>query len=548
MTHARPWEHIYPSALRDYVLDVASLPDPSEFSSRAACAFGDRPAFSVVLPNGSGATLTFEQVDALASAFASFLVGDLGLTCGSVVALQLPNGLHYPVAVLGAWKAGLIVTLINPLYTAREVERQLRDSCAQVLVAHELCLGAAAIAKEHGVFLLVAGASDFFPREGTESMLSADQRSPTPDGLPRFVDACAPRPALAARRHPVVLYQYTGGTTGRSKAAIITCDNIVATLKMVSDFLEALSEAPTPRAVLTPLPLYHIFAFVLGFLLHYRSGAHNILIPNPRPVENLRPAFERFHIDCMAGVDTLYTALVAEPWFREHPPTLQYALTGGSAIRPSTVRDWEALVCPMVEGYGLTESTCIVATNPANALRRPGTVGVPLPGCEIRIVTEAGAEAGPMEAGELLIRGPQVVSAYLDMPEENEAAFSDGWFRTGDVARLRADGFIEIIDRKKDMVLVSGFNVYPNEVEAVIGAHPDVAEVAVVGRPDEKTGEAVRAFVVAKSAGLKTGDIIQHCRRSLAGYKVPKDIIFRTDLPKTPVGKVLRSQLRNEEA
>lgn len=343
----------------------------------------------------------------------------------------------------------------------------------------------------------------------------------------------------------MALVQYTGGTTGRSKGAVLTHRNILSVLQMTDDYLSAHGAPFLPSdVVLTALPLYHVFAFVINFLSFFRKGARNLLVPNPRPLANLAPAFRQFGVTWMTGVDTLYAGLLVEPWFIEAPPALRYAISGGTALRPSTGQRWRGTVGPMLEGYGLTETSCIVACSPPNQSPRPGSVGLPMPGSEVRVVDAIGVPVAPGERGELQVRGPHVTRGYWQRPEENTAAFSGDWFRTGDIVVMDTGGSITIVDRLKDMVLVSGFNVYPNEVEAVIAAHPDVAEVAVIGVPDDVSGEAVCAYITPKQKGLAAEQIIAHCRLHLTAYKVPKRVVFQDGLPKSPVGKILRAQLR----
>ncbi|HYC04083.1 MAG TPA: AMP-binding protein [Azospirillaceae bacterium] len=549
MHSPRPWLDAYPPCLRDYAPDMSTLPaHPGGMAAAAAARFGDAPAFTVLLPRGPSATLSFAQVDELSGAFAAYLAGPLGLKPGDVLGVQLPNSLQYPLAVLGAWRAGLIVTNINPLYTPRELEHQLRDSGAKALVACDLFAGAAAPAiAAIGVAPILASLADFLPAP-VAAAVRQGMAAPTPSfAHVTFMDALeAGRAAgpLPERSHPTALYQYTGGTTGRSKGAVISAGNVLSAIRMASDFMAAYGKPFQPdHTALTVLPLYHIFAFVLNFLAYLNAGAHNLLIPNPRPLSNLRAAFEGRRIDWFAGVDTLYAGLLAEPWFRELAPRIGLSISGGTALRPSTSEAWRAAVGPMVEGYGLTESTCIVACSPPGA-GRPGTVGVPMPGSEVRIVDMDGKDAAPGTPGEILVRGPQIVPAYLNQPAETASAFQDGWLRTGDIGVFEEGGHLRILDRSKDMILVSGFNVYPNEVEAVIASHADVAEVAVIGVPDPRTGEAVHAFVTPRGPGLDAEALIRHCRENLAAYKVPRDVTIREQLPKSPVGKILRAALR----
>ncbi len=557
MSDARPWERSYPPSLRNYRLDEGSLPEAvSVIAGESRARFGADAAFTVVLPGGLSADLSFAAVDSHSDDFAAYLSRGLELEPGDVIAIQLPNALQYPIAVFGAWKAGLIVTNVNPLYTERELRLQLRDSGAKVLVVHSLALTTATkVARECGIRVVVAGQWEFFPRPLAETIrakLVADMESGSTELLAEhasfaraLVEGRQYGATPAFRRHPVALYQYTGGTTGRSKGAVLTHRNLASVLQMTDDFTAAYDASPDARdVILTVIPLYHIFAFVVNFLMFFRKGARNVLVPDPRPLANLRPAFEQFPISWMTGVDTLYAGLMAEPWFRENPPKLRHALAGGAALKPTTSERWRQMVCPILEGYGMTETSCIVSFTPPGADCPPGSVGLPMPGSDVRVVDAQGHPVAPGEPGELLVRGPHVTSGYLNRPDENAMAIVEGWLRTGDVVTMDPGGRITIVDRVKDMVLVSGFNVFPNEVEFIIAAHPDVAEVGVIGVPDETTGEAVCAFIVARREGLMADEVIAFCRTQLTAYKVPKQIRFVSQLPKSPVGKILRAQLR----
>lgn len=551
MTESRLWERRYPPALQNYQLAPELLQgNLAQWPALLAERYGDSPAFTLVLPNGLTADLSFRQVHALSDQFAAWLIDEQQMQVGEVVAIQLPNSLHYPIAVLGAWKAGLIVTNVNPLYTEREVRNQLADSGARLLIACDLFVERAApVVQALGIALLTTSLGDFFPPEVGRAI--AAQAGVDVAGLPRVVDALAAGAALplpAYRANPVALYQYTGGTTGRSKGAVLTHANLQAVLQMAEDYITGFGMPFAPGdVILTVPPLYHIFAFNFNFLLFYRSGGRNLLVPNPRPLSNLQPAFEQFAVQWMTGVDTLFAGLLAEPWFLAKPPALKAAVSGGTALRPTTQARWLATAGQILEGYGLTESSCFVAFNPPGEHCRPGTVGLPLPGCDVLIRDAAGNACTVGEPGELLIRGPHVVGSYLNRPDENREAFCDGWFNTGDIAVMDEHGYLRIVDRKKDLILVSGFNVYPNEVEDVLAEHPDVAEVAVVGVPDDSTGEAIRAFVALRSPGVSAEQLILHCRERLTAYKVPRQILFREQLPKSPVGKILRAELRAEQ-
>lgn len=553
-TQSHRWEKNYPSQLHGYRIDAESLAgNLADSAGENARRFGDAPSFTQVLPNGLQAGLSFTEIERLSNAFAAYLMHEQGLPAGAVVALQLPNSLHYPIAVLGAWKAGLIVTNVNPLYTERELDAQLLDSGASLLVACDLfAKRAQQVIEQRGVPLVLTSLGDFFPAPVGQAIQKSLEEQTGDDLTPqiafqRFSEALSvgAELQLSRRNHPVALYQYTGGTTGRSKGAVLTHANLKAVLRMAEDYLAGFGAQIEPGdIILTIPPLYHIFAFNFNFLLFFGRGGHNLLVPNPRPLANTRPAFEKFAVRWMTGVDTLYAGLLAEPWFQTNPPALKLAVSGGSALRPVTGERWRALVGQILEGYGLTESSCFVAFNPPGPKERHGTVGLPLPGLEVRIADADGHELAIGTPGELLVRGPNIIEHYLNRPDETREAFVDGWFRTGDIAVMDEDGYIRIVDRKKDMVLVSGFNVYPNEVEAVIAEHPDIMEVAVIGVPDDTTGEAVCAFVALHRPGLDGEAIIRHCRERLTAYKVPKRIEFREQLPKSPIGKILRAQLR----
>lgn len=546
-----PWEGSYPEALRNYQLDLAALPaNAAHLATQAAAVHGDQPAFTFVLPTGANVVRSFREIDALSSAFAAWLVREQGLQAGDVLALKLPNCLHYPIAVFGAWKAGLIVTNVNPLYTGRELHLQLEDSGARLLLVCDMFLPVAGpVAEALGVPVLTASLGDFFD-EPVASAIRAKMAGPADPAavpLPRMADALVrgqALPPIEHRSHPVAVYQYTGGTTGRSKGAVITHSNILATLRITRDFLDAYDGPKQGETMLTVLPMYHVFAFMVNFLVFFQVGARNLLVPNPRPMSNLQKTFEQFDVQWTAGVDTLFAGLMAEPWFQANPPRLRYAFSGGTALRTSTAQAWQALVCPILEGYGMTETSCIVSCNPPSATPRLGTVGVPMPGCQVRVVDAQGRDLPQGERGELLVQGPQVVAGYLHAQADSASAIRDGWLHTGDIAQLEEGGYIRIVDRKKDMILVSGFNVYPNEVEDVLAAHPGIAEAAVIGVPDPGTGEAVRAFVVPRNPALTAEEVERHCRTQLTAYKVPRQILFREQLPKSPVGKILRASLR----
>jgi len=559
----RPWKKNLPASLQDYQFDSTSIPQNlSELFDKAVHDFSDAAAFSLVLPTGLTKTLSFKQIQYYSDLLARYFQHELQLQPGDVVGLQMPNCLHYPIAVFACWKAGLIITNINPLYTARELEYQLNDSQAKALIVSDMFLATfeKVIAKNNdlkSLALVTVSLSDFFDApyqaliaKKIETDAEAQGRSLTPS-----IDYCSfsqvfkeaeQLPELQSQTTTIALYQYTGGTTGRSKGAIITHQNLLSLVRMTGDYLRAHNSAFNQQdSILTAIPLYHIFAFSVNFLMFFEGGSHNILVPSPRPVSNLRPAFEQFKITWLTGVDTLYAGLLAEDWFVQNPPELTCAISGGTALRPATAEHWKAKIGNIIEGFGMTETSCAAMLHPPISIIRQGSVGFPLPGSEIKIVDVQGNEVPLGSAGELCVKGPHIVQGYLNRPEESADTFVEGWLHTGDIAQLDEDGFCYILDRKKDMVLVSGFNVYPNEIEAVIAEHPDIIEVAVIGVPDVQTGEAVKAYIATRNPSLSTDEILAHCKEHLTAYKVPRVIEILPELPKSTVGKILRAELRN---
>ncbi|AWV86692.1 long-chain-fatty-acid--CoA ligase [Acinetobacter radioresistens] len=559
----RPWKKNLPASLQDYQFDATSIPQNlSELFDKAVHDFSDAAAFSLVLPTGLTKTLSFKQIQYYSDLLARYFQHELQLQPGDVVGLQMPNCLHYPIAVFACWKAGLTITNINPLYTARELEYQLTDSQAKALIVSDMFLATfeKVIAKNNDLksfALITASLSDFFDApyqaliaKKIETDAEAQGRSLTPSidyfSFSQVFKRAEQLPELQSQTTAIALYQYTGGTTGRSKGAIITHQNLLSLVRMTGDYLRAHNSAFNQQdSILTAIPLYHIFAFSVNFLMFFEGGSHNILVPSPRPVSNLRPAFEQFKITWLTGVDTLYAGLLAEDWFVQNPPELTCAISGGTALRPATAEHWKAKIGNIIEGFGMTETSCAAMLHPPISIIRQGSVGFPLPGSEIKIVDAHGNEVPLGSAGELCVKGPHIVQGYLNRPEESADTFVEGWLHTGDIAQLDEDGFCYILDRKKDMVLVSGFNVYPNEIEAVIAEHPDIIEVAVIGVPDVQTGEAVKAYIATRNPSLSTDEILAHCKEHLTAYKVPKVIEILPELPKSTVGKILRAELRN---
>jgi len=563
MSGDRVWHQFYdPEGFHPERLIAPSM---THLLKEAAREHAGRTAFSCVLPNGAAASLPYEAIDRASDALAFFLREELGLLPGDVVAIQAPNVLGFPVAAYAVLKAGLVFTGINPLFTPAETGHQLRDSGAKALFVIDLFGDRVAEAMagselRHVIRLSVA---DFYPahqRLLIETVMKHVQRRIPP--MP--VHAIGLREALKRghehqRGRDVVrlaearalddpaIFQYTGGTTGRSKGAQLTERNLLANISQQDAFngkllREQRSENETSLLV---LPLYHVYALAIGAMHAMRTGTQSVLIPQPRPLVNLKPAFERFEITMMPGINTLYAGLLNEDWFvRSPPPSLKWCFSGAAPLSPAVRERWRKLTgCMIYEGYGLTEGTCIVTSSPLDGRAKPGSVGVPIPGTDIRIVGEDGGPLPSGEPGEVWVHGPQVMKGYLGRADDE--AFEDGWLRTGDIGYLDEDGFLFIVDRKKDMLLVSGFNVYPAEIESVLSAHEGVTEAAVVGVEDPQSGEVPWAYVVRRDPGLTGEALAAHCKARLTNYKHPRRIVFVEELPKSPVGKLLRRELRD---
>jgi long-chain acyl-CoA synthetase len=566
-TPPRPWLTAYGSSI------PAELADPgysslAELVDTACAANGQRKAFTCVVPNGMNGSLSYAQIGEMSDAFAAFLHHDCGLRRGDRVAVQMPNSLSYPVVAFGVFKAGCVLVNTNPLYTAHEMIHQFNDSGATALVIVDMFADKLAdvIPKTKIRTVVLAGVPEFFPRvpelivRGVQKLWN--QVLPPVPKLPiatlRLKEALAKGRAhradmrsiwSACGREDLALLQYTGGTTGIAKGAMLTHGNILANLAQVKAVASA--KMSKEDQVLTALPLYHIFAFTANLITFFELGARNILIPSPRPVQNLQRAIENYPITWITGVNTLFNGLLNEEWFAAYPPPkLRAAIAGGTALHEAVATRWRVMTGTQIAaGYGLTETSPLVTFNPLDDRARPDSIGMPVPGCDVLIVDGDGKPVPTGEPGELIVRGPQVMLGYWQRPQDTAASLQQGWLATGDVAIMDADGFLRIVDRKKDLVLVSGFNVYPNEVEEVLAKMEAVLEAAVIAIPDARTGEAVRAYIVRNpdvSGDLAEEDIRQHCRQWLADYKVPKSILFRDSLPKSPIGKILRKDLKAE--
>lgn len=559
----RPWvPHYSPGSQADIgPLAYKHLPDMVRQQSARSAA---KTAFTQVMPNGMAGTLTYEQVDRHSDEFAAYLRGKLALDAGDRVAVQMPNSLAYPVVLFGILKAGCVAVNTNPLYTPPEMVHQFTDSGARVLVISDLFADRlpAVLPKTRIENVVTVRITEWFPPVPAfviRTVLKFVKKQLPPITVPHtpLQDALkAGRERIAAgvdvkgyldgvQLDSVAALQYTGGTTGVSKGAALSHGNLLSNVSQMLAMNTALLKQGE-ESIMTALPLYHIFAFTVNLLLFYQIGGHNVLIPSPRPPQNMQKAFEKYPVTWFSGVNTLFNALANEEWFKANPPkSLKLSVAGGMALHGAVARRWQEVVgTPVVEGYGLTESSPVVSFNPVDRVK-VGTIGIPFPSTDVRLVDEAGDPVTePGQPGELVCKGPQVMLGYWQRPEETAKVLRDGWLYTGDVAAFDEEGYFKIVDRKKDMILVSGFNVYPNEVEDCIANHPGVREVAVIGIPDEHSGETVKAFIVKKDPGLTPEQVREHCKLSLAGYKVPRQVEFRDDLPKSPIGKIIRRELR----
>ena len=546
---------------------IQQAPNLAWLARTTAQIYKQQPAMTMVLANGMNGSLSFSQLDELSDHFAAYLREDLMLPFGASVAIQMPNCLSYPIAALGIFKAGLVLVNMNPLYTVPEMTHQLNDSESQVLISVDIFKDKATKILQHTKVhkVLVAKIPEFLPilPKSISQLVIRYWNKQIPDAegpCEDFVAALNRGQRLIKEKSLVVakyaeslqdsavaVLQYTGGTTGVSKGAALTHKNLLSNMRQLLPMLNQRLDSGS-EVILTALPLYHIFAFTLNFLSFYAIGARNILIPNPRPIRNLQRAIENYDITVFAGVNTLYNALNQEDWFRETPPKkLKMAVAGGMSLHSQVADEFRKITqISIVEGYGLTETSPVVSFNPFEN-PKPNSIGRPILSTEIKLVNEQSEEVVTGQPGELIVRGPQVMQGYWKNEIETEKVIKNGWFYTGDIAVQDSEGYYKIVDRKKDMILVSGFNVFPNEVEDILTQHPDILEAAVIGITDQQTGESVRAFIVLKeNVSFNQESLMAHCKKSLVNYKIPKQIEVRDSLPKTPVGKILRKDLRKE--
>ena len=548
------WLKNYPKGVAA-TIDTSKYPSIVHVLSDSFDRFRDRPAFV-----NMGRTMSYDELDKLSHAFAAYLLNVLGLKKGDRVAIMMPNCLQYPVALFGILRAGLTVVNTNPMYTPRELKHQLDDSGASAIVVVDNFANVVAevVGDTKVKQVITTGLGDLlgFPKSALVNFVLKHVKKMVPDysipGAIRFNDALAKGrgqklPAVSVEPEDLAFLQYTGGTTGVAKGAMLTHRNMVANMLQVKAWFGS-NIREGHETVVTALPLYHIFALTCNCLVFMNVGSLNVLITNPRDMPAFVKELKARPFTFITGVNTLFNGLLNTPGFDTVDFTsLRMAMGGGMAVQRAVAERWKQVTgVPLFEGYGMTESSPVATMNRPDLTDFTGSIGLPAPSTELSIQDDAGNLLPIGEVGELCIRGPQVMKGYWQRPEETAKVLSpDGWLRTGDMGKMDENGYFYIVDRKKDMILVSGFNVYPNEIEDVIATHPGVLEVAAVGVPDEKSGEAVKVVIVKKDPNLSAEDIKALCRKELTGYKQPKYVEFRESLPKTNVGKILRRELRD---
>ncbi|PRB81483.1 long-chain-fatty-acid--CoA ligase FadD1 [Pseudomonas sp. MYb185] len=554
--HENFWADKYPEGMPTEI-DADQYPNVLAVLKESCERFADKPAFTNL-----GKTITYGEMYRLSGEFAAYLQTHSGLQPGDRIAVQLPNVLQYPIVVFGAMRAGYVVVNTNPLYTAREMEHQFNDSGAKALVclANMAHLAEEVVPKTGVKHVIVTEVADMLPTfkrllinavvKHVKKMVPAWS---IPGSVP-FLQAMKAganagfKEASPAAEDTAVL-QYTGGTTGVAKGAMLTHRNLVANM-LQCKVMMPVEMKEGEEVIICPLPLYHIYAFTFHCMSVMLLGGHNILITNPRDIPATVKEMGQYRFSAFVGLNTLFAALCNNENFRQLDFTgMKLTLSGGMALQQATAERWHKVTgCEVAEGYGMTETSPVVSVNPANAIRL-GTIGIPVPSTLCKVIDEDGQELSLGERGELCVKGPQVMKGYWQRQEATDEVLSaDGWLQTGDIAIIQDDGYMRIVDRKKDMIVVSGFNVYPNELEDVMAAIPGVLQCAAIGIPSDKTGEAIKVFVVKEpGAELSAEQIRTHMRDKLTAYKVPKEVEFRDSLPTTNVGKILRRELRDEE-
>ena len=519
---------------------------------RAVSECQDKPAFSCL-----GQTLSYRKVDQLSRRVANYLQRDLKLKAGDRIAIQMPNLIQYPVVVLAALRLGLVVVNTNPMYSVRELVHQLNDANVRAVVVLDQFYPTLeeALPETNIEHVVVTRAIDLFPPfkkmvskilmklGGRWKRLNAGSWIPFTDLLGGGINfkAHVPKPS------DICALQYTGGTTGASKGVILTQHSILSNLAQCLAVLSVQEESLEGAVMIAPLPLYHIYAYSLCFGIVPALKGHSVLVPDPRNIPGFITTLKNYSFDIFCGLNSLFVALLQHPQFKNlNFSKLRVTMSGGMALMESVANQWQAVTgCKVSEGYGMTEASPVVSMNPLG-FQKLGTAGIPVPGTKIKVVNENGEEQQVGGIGELCVRGQQVMEGYWQSPEQTDETIINGWLHTGDIVSVDEDGFIKIVDRLKDMIVVSGFNVYPNELEKTLTTHPDVSQCAAVGVADPKAGEVVKMFVVKSNPKLTEEKIIEFCKENMAGYKVPKFVEFRDELPMTNVGKVLRKELKTQ--
>jgi long-chain acyl-CoA synthetase len=550
----KTWLKSYPPGMPK-TIDVDAYRSVIEVFEQAATKYGNSPAFTNL-----GTTLSYADMDRLTAQMASYLQQLPNMRGGDRVAVMMPNVLQNPIAIFGILRGGFTVVNTNPLYTTRELKHQLTDSGAKVIIVMEnFCHTLMDVIDETPIqHVITTQLGDLlkFPKSLIVNLVVKHVKKMVPPfSIPDAVNfktalsrgARKPHIPVETDHEDIAFLQYTGGTTGVAKGAMLTHGNMIANMQQASAWISD-SVDENKETIITALPLYHIFSLTANCLTFMKVGAQNYLITNPRDMPNFVKELQNVSFTAITGVNTLFIGLMNTPGFDQIDfSRLKLTLGGGMAVQKPVAERWQKITgTPLIEAYGLTETSPAVCINPLTLPEFNGSIGLPVPSTEVSIQDENGKLLPQGEVGELCVRGPQVMKGYWQREDETRDAITpDGWFKTGDVAKMNSAGYFRIVDRLKDMILVSGFNVFPNEVESVIVGHEGVLEVGVVGKPDEEAGEVVKAVIVKKDQSLTEEDVIAHCRKSLTGYKVPKIIEFRTELPKTNVGKILRRELRD---
>lgn len=552
-TTDRRWVKKYPKSVPQ-TINLQQYNNILEISDEAIQKYRSQPAFS-----NFGCDLSYDELDICSAQIASFFQNTLGLKKGDRIAIQLPNVLQFPIVLFGAFRAGLIVVNTNPLYTAPEMRHQFKDSGAKAIVilaqfAHLLDQVLADTDIEHIVVTEVGDHLPFLKKHLINFVLKKVKKM-VPDyhckhhtwseALHLGSQKNHVQPQMT--REDIAFIQYTGGTTGVSKGAILTHSNIIANCLQIAAWMQPKLKAGEELAI-TPLPMYHIFSLTVCSLALMRYGTQNVLITNPRDIKDFIKTMKKYKFTVLTGVNTLYNALANHPDIKQVDFShVKVCVAGAMALQKAVKENWhKATGTDVIEGYGLTETSPVTSCNPIDGTDRVGTIGLPMPETDVKLVDDDGNDiTWSGNPGEICVRGPQVMKGYYNRPDETAKVLKDGWLYTGDIGIFDDDGFAKIVDRKKDMILVSGFNVYPNEVEDVIAKHPKVLEVAAIGVPDQHSGEVVKVVIVKKEESLTEKEVIDFARQSLTNYKIPKQVEFRTELPKTNVGKILRRALRD---